>query len=300
MTGAAVLDRGNRAFWTLVAVATVIRAAVIYVACCLTMALAWQVAHHGTGVLLSGTAWAGTVLLAVSVVGGVRSAVRLWRGLRAARAVSQEVRARGDSAAAGAREIGDAAARAGLARRTTVVDSRASFAFTYGLLRPRVAVSGGLATAVTGRELNAVLAHEAEHVRGRDPLRTLIADVLAARHFALPVLGHLRAAFAADRELTADRRAVAHCGTPAVAGALLKVSGMPGWAIAVPASAMGTPELLDARIAQLEAGRPPRSAPPTRWRVAASVAGGAVHVWGLAGSAVLVAATPLSCMPGGL
>ncbi|MER5436124.1 hypothetical protein [Streptomyces sp. NPDC002588] len=32
---------------------------------------------------------------------------------------------------------------------------------------------------------------------------------------------------------------------------------MRGWALAVPASAMGTPELLDARIAQLEADARP-------------------------------------------
>ncbi|GAA3500887.1 hypothetical protein GCM10019016_079940 [Streptomyces prasinosporus] len=271
----------------------------VYVACCLTLALAWQVGHRGTSVLLAGTAWAGTVLLALSVAGGARSAVGLWKGLRATRAVSQEVLARGDSTTVSAARVSDAAARASLAGRVTVVDSKAPFAFTYGLLRPRVAVSSGLTTTVTERELHAVLAHEAAHVRGRDPLRALIAGLLTAHHFALPLLGHLRAAFAADRELTADRRAVAHCGTPAVAGALLKVSAVPGWALAVPASAMAAPDLLDARIAQLEDGHPPRLAPPARWRVASSVAGAAVYAWALAGSAALVAATPLSCMPVG-
>jgi Zn-dependent protease with chaperone function len=296
--GAAAFDRGNRAFWTLVAVSMVIRATMAYAACCLTMALAWQVTHRGTGALLSGSAWAGSVLLALSVVGTVRSAVRLRKGLLATRAVSQEVRARGDSTGAGTPRVIGAVARAGLASRITVVGSKASFAFTYGLFRPRVAVSSGLVMTATERELNAVLAHEAEHVRGRDPLRTLIADLLAAHHFTLPLLSHLRASFTAARELTADRRAVADCGTPAVAGALLKVSGMPGWAVAVPATAMGTPELLGARIAQLEAGRPPRPAPPTRWRVVASAAGAFAYAWALAGSAVLVTATPLSCMVG--
>ncbi|MBC9723854.1 M56 family metallopeptidase [Streptomyces sp. TRM68367] len=299
MIGAAALDRGDRAFWTLVAVSVVIRAVVVYVACCLTMALAWQVGHRGTGVLLSGGVWAGTVLLTLSVSGGVRSAVHLWKGLRATRILGQEVRARAhdDGTATDTPEVRHAAERAGLADRVTVVVSKAPFAFTYGLFRPHVAVSSGLATAATRREIDAVLAHEAEHVRGRDPLRALITGVLATRHFALPLLSHLRAVFVADRELTADRRAVAHCGTPAVAGALLKVSGMPGWALAVPASAMGTPELLDARITQLEAGHPPRLAPPARWRVAASVAGIAAYVWALAGSAALIAATPLTCIP---
>ena len=299
MTGAAAFDRGTRAFWTLVAVSVTIRTAVVYVACCLTMALAWQLEHRGTDLLRSGSAWAGVALLTLSVVGATRSTVRLWKGLRATRAVSQEVRTRGDSIAAGASEVRSAAKRAGLAGgRVTVVESKASFAFTYGLLHPRVAVSSGLAATATEHELNAVLAHEAEHVRGRDPLRTLIADLLAAHHFTLPLLGHLRAVFTAARELAADRQAVAHCGTPAVAGALLKVSGIPGWAVSVPASAMGTPDLLEARIAQLEAGRPPRPVPPARWQAAFTLAGVLAYAWGLAGSAALVAATPLSCMPG--
>ncbi|MFE9650373.1 M56 family metallopeptidase [Streptomyces sp. NPDC006365] len=299
MIGAVAFDRGSRAFWTLVAASVVIRAAVVYVACCLTMALAWQVGRRGTGVLLSGSTWAGTVLLALSVIGGVRSAVHLWKGLRATRALGQEVRARArdDGTAADTHEVRHAAERAGLAGRVTLVGSKAPFAFTYGLFRPHVAVSSGLATTATGHELDAVLAHEAEHVRGHDPLRVLITGVLAARHFTLPLLGHLRYTFAADRELTADRRAVAHCGTPAVAGALLKVSGMPGWALAVPASAMGSAELLDARITQLEAGHPPRLAPPARGQVAVSVAGVAAYAWALTGSAALIAATPLSCIP---
>ncbi|GAA2641276.1 hypothetical protein [Streptomyces vastus] len=94
MIGAVAFDRGSRAFWTLVTVSVIIRAVVVYVACCLTMALAWQVGHRGTGVLLSGSTWAGAVLLALAVIGGIRSAVHLWKGLRATRALGHEVRAR--------------------------------------------------------------------------------------------------------------------------------------------------------------------------------------------------------------
>ena len=72
---------------------------------------------------------------------------------------------------------------------------------------------------------------------------------------------------------------------------------MPGWALAVPASAMGTPELLDARITQLELGCPPRPAPPARWQVAA---GFAAYPWALTDAAALTEANPLSYMPGGL
>ncbi|MFI9027763.1 hypothetical protein [Streptomyces sp. NPDC053560] len=71
----------------------------------------------------------------------------------------------------------------------------------------------------TAQELSAALAHEQEHVRGRDPLRTLSTDTSAARFFVAPLLAHLREAFA-TRELAADRCAVSRCGTRAVAGAL--------------------------------------------------------------------------------
>ncbi|MFF2407600.1 M56 family metallopeptidase [Streptomyces sp. NPDC058092] len=203
-----------------------------------------------------------------------------------------------DSNAAYKTELHNAAGRARLTGRVTVIESTMPFAFTHGLLFPRVAISSGLVTLATERELTAVLAHEAKHVRSRDPLRALIAGLLTAHHFTLPLLGHLRAGFAVDRELAADRQAVARCGTSAVAGALLKVSDMPDWAVTAPISGMGATELFDARITRLEAGLPPRPAPPARWRVAVSLAGIAAYAWLLAGSVVLIGATPLSCMPG--
>ncbi|UGY91287.1 M56 family metallopeptidase [Streptomyces gobiensis] len=216
--------------------------------------------------------------------------------MRATRAVAREVRSRAVAPAAVEPAVGDAATRAGLDRsRVDVVDAAVPFAFTYGLLCPRVAVSTRIAAITTPRELQALFAHEREHMRGRDPLRTLVTDILTVRHAVLPLLGHLRTAFVADRELTADRRAVTRCGTGAVAGALLKVTDTPPWASGAPAAAMGVRELLDVRITQLEAGEPPVRTPPARWRVAASAAGVATYAWALAGSAILIAATPLAC-----
>ncbi|MFI0730712.1 M56 family metallopeptidase [Streptomyces sp. NPDC021225] len=220
---------GHRAFWTLVAISATIRAAVACLGCCLAMAPAWRITHHGVGPgLLSSAVWAGA-------------------------------------------------------------------AFAYGLLRPRVAVSSGLVESATSEELRAVLVHEAEHVRGRDPLRALVASFLTAQHFALPLLGHLRAAVVADRELAADRCAMARCGAGAVAGALLKVGDAPRWAHAAPAAAMGGRALLAARITQLE-GDPPPPPRPDRRQVAVTAAGAALYAWAIAGSAWLIAATPLICL----
>lgn len=296
MTDAARGGAGNRAFWALIGVATVIRAAVAYGACCLTMALVWQATHHGIGILRSGAAWAGATLLALSAAGTARSAWRLRRGLRATRAVAREVRERAVSPAVENLALSDAAVDACMAGRVTVIEAAAPFAFTYGLLRPRVAVSSGMVAAAARGELSAVLAHECAHVRGRDPLKALAAATLTARHFGFPLLGQLRAVHTADRELAADRHAVARYGTAAVAGALLKATDVPRWAAAAPAAAMGAQDLLEARITQLEKGRPPRPVRPTCRRVASSAAGVAAYAWVLAGSATLIAATPLACV----
>ncbi|MFF4550706.1 M56 family metallopeptidase [Streptomyces sp. NPDC001406] len=287
---------GNRAFWALVTAAVVIRATVVFLACCLMIALSWQITHHGADVLRSGRAWAGAALLTLSAVGTARSARRLWHGLRAARTVDVRLRTLSVDESPAVRAT---VRKAGLTARVEVVEDTVPFAFTHGLLRPRVAVSSGLVTSATSAELQAVLAHEAEHARGRDPLRTLIANVLAVRHFTLPLLEHLRTVFSAERELAADRCAVTHCGVGAVAGALLKVGGTPQWAHNAPAAAMGGRSLLEARIRQLEGKDAPYSARAGRLQVALTAAGGALHVWAIAGSAWLVATTPLACMFGG-
>ncbi|MBD3010697.1 M56 family metallopeptidase [Streptomyces sp. 5-10] len=286
---------GKRAFWTLVTVSVTIHAAVAFLGCCVLTALAWQFTHHGIGAdPRSGAAWAGATLLALSTAGAIRSARRLWLGLSATRAMDRQVRAAAVTDAA----IHTIARQAGLTARVEVIESAGSFAFTHGLLRPRVTVSSGLMKSATDGELRAVLAHEAEHVRGRDPLRTLVADFLAARHIALPLLRHLRTVVAADRELAADRCAMAHCGVGAVAGALLKAGDTPRWADAAPAAAMGDRTLLAARITQLEGAIPPPVRPEHR-QVAVTAAGAALHVWAITGSAWLMSTTPLACLGGG-
>lgn len=298
MTQAALGGAGSRAFWLLVGLAVALRGAVAYVACCLSMALIWQFVHRGSSVLWSAPAWAGATLLALSLFGATRSAGRLRRGVVASRRVEREVRRRAVEPTVALRKLGTGMEGGGGPARVTVVDSPAPFAFTYGLLKPRIALSRGLLAATGRAELEAVLAHEREHVRGRDPLRGLIATTLVARHIAFPLFGQLREAFAADRELAADRHAVIRCGTSAVAGALLKATDTPGWAQTAPAAAMGSQELLEARLVQLEQGRPHRPARSSGRQVGAAIGGVVMYAAVLAGSALLISSTPVLCMAG--
>jgi Zn-dependent protease with chaperone function len=157
-----------------------------------------------------------------------------------------------------------------------VVAATEPFAFTHGLLVPRVVVSTALVRLLTEAELSAVLAHEAAHVRSRDPFKVLVARTLVAREFYLPALRYLSRRFAAGRELAADRHAVTHAGVSAIAGALLRTAAPPSWAAATPAAAMASATTLHARISQLETGAEPAPAPPPRLQLLGTITTGAL------------------------
>jgi Zn-dependent protease with chaperone function len=103
------------------------------------------------------------------------------------------------------------------------LDDREVYAFCHGYLRPVVYVSHGLVEELSPDELRAVLAHEAEHARRRDPLRLLLGMALSRALFFLPVADEMRERAAVAAELTADNRAVREAGVPPLASALRKM-----------------------------------------------------------------------------
>jgi Zn-dependent protease with chaperone function len=105
----------------------------------------------------------------------------------------------------------------------TVVDDAVPFAFCRGILRPRIYFSTRLERLLTAEELEAVLAHEEVHARRRDPLRTLIAHMVAASLFPVPLSRVLRDRYLAWLEISADREVVGKSGPGPLAGALLKL-----------------------------------------------------------------------------
>jgi Zn-dependent protease with chaperone function len=130
------------------------------------------------------------------------------------------------------------------------------YAFTYGIWRPRIVVSSGLVAATTRDELLAVLHHEDSHRQHRDPLKVLALRTWATTFFLVPVVGALLRRVRDRQELRADRAALRACGVSSVAAALLKAVGEPVTAPGTALAAMGGPALLDARVTQLETGRP--------------------------------------------
>ncbi len=112
--------------------------------------------------------------------------------------------------------------------RVACVATSIPVAFCAGLLRPTVFVSQGAVTLLSERELLAVVHHEADHARRREPVRraacTAAADVMAF----LPIVRWWSERRLGRSELAADMAAERSAGAAAVAGALLLMTAPSG------------------------------------------------------------------------
>jgi Zn-dependent protease with chaperone function len=154
-------------------------------------------------------------------------------------------------------ELAAATQRTG-AGNIVCLDSPTPSAFCAGLLRPRVFVTSGMAAGLADDELDAVLVHEAEHARRRDPLRRLAGRAAAEVLFWLPLVGWWSRSRLEHAELAADQAAIRRVGRPSLARALR--------AAATPAAPAAAGVQFDgagpARVSQLLGDQPPRRRPP--------------------------------------
>ncbi|MGH2947828.1 MAG: M56 family metallopeptidase [Solirubrobacteraceae bacterium] len=257
------LDTANRSVLALAAASLI---SAVWLLCsaagCVLLALvAYDIARDGPGALVGDDALLpAAVFLALVGTGAILG----LRSLARQAAASQRLGCRMDELRLPAPPaLHEAAARSGLTGRVLLVDSDDAFSFAYGALSPRVAVSRGLLARASADELDAVLEHERYHVHNLDPLKVVFARGLPAMFFYLPLLQDLHLRYLAGRELAADRRAVEACGRRPLAGALFKVVRGPAWPELSTAAAIGGPELLDLRVAQLERGAEPKLAAVT-------------------------------------
>jgi Zn-dependent protease with chaperone function len=271
------LDSANRSFLALMSLALLLG---MYVLCgavgsVLVPLVLARISHDGiAGLLNSGGSMLPVllfiILVAVGLAFGARSIARqIVASCRLARRVRGLALELPDELALTASEVG-------LGGRVVLLDAPERFSFAYGVLTPRVAVSRGLLQGVSGEELRAVLEHERYHVCNLDPLKVVFVQALSAAFFFLPALDALRARYLAGRELAADRRAVRACGRQPLAGALLKVVRGPDWSELEGVAAIGGPELLDVRVAQLETGIQPKLSTLSITRATASLVGAAL------------------------
>ena len=102
-------------------------------------------------------------------------------------------------------------------------------AFCYGLFRPMVCVSRTMVEFLEPEELQAVITHEREHIRARDPLRLLFGKALTRALFMIPYRNVLYQRFVLNRELRADDECIATCDLEPLASALLKLGVAKLW-----------------------------------------------------------------------
>jgi Zn-dependent protease with chaperone function len=240
------------ACWLMLLVAVLAHAALAMLAVAEFASLGWPLpTWFDTGAV--------TLVLTSAAAGLVASGWVATRAAAGSRTLRALIRASGGPVPQAAQ---DQAAALGCAARLDVIAAREPFAVTYGLIRPRILISTGLAAALAPAEVGAVLAHEREHLRHRDPLRLLAARLFAAWTCYLPAARWLADSLALRRELTADLAAARLAGRGVLAGALLKVASTPPWpTLAAPGATGQRPGSLEARVAQLEAGRPLRQRP---------------------------------------
>jgi Zn-dependent protease with chaperone function len=194
----------------------------------------------------------GVAVLVVAALGVIAWAVRAaWLATGAARAVAGLPR--GPSPAPLVAAVG----RSGVGN-LVCLDSPAASAFCAGLLRPRVFVTSGMVAALADEELDAVLVHEAEHARRRDPLRRLAGRAAADVLVWLPLVGWWTSRRLEEAELAADRAAIDRVGRTPLARAL-QATAIPAAPAAVGARFDGAGP---ARVRQLLGEELPARRPP--------------------------------------
>lgn len=139
-------------------------------------------------------------------------------------------------------------------------DDDRCFCCCTGLVRPIVLISTGMRDLLDDEELTAVLAHEAAHVRHRDPARALAVRCATNAFFYFPLVRHLAKRALVAWELGADSAAVNAAGRPALVRALLDVLGRARPVLGT-VSEMASLDSLDTRIEALRTQRLPRSRP---------------------------------------
>lgn len=164
-----------------------------------------------------------------SVVGGavvvamLMAAIGLlsaWRQLRRTDAALHRYRTRSPVDA----RVRRIALALGLEGHVDIAENDALFACCYGVIRPRVMLSAGIAGALGDDELEAVLRHEAAHLRRHDPLRILLARSLARACALIPLTPLILDAYLCQREIDADRDTVRAMGdAKPLAGALYRM-----------------------------------------------------------------------------
>jgi Zn-dependent protease with chaperone function len=138
-------------------------------------------------------------------------------------------------------------------RRVVAIRGAQPQAFCAGALRPRVFVTDTVAHVLDPIEIEAVLLHEADHMKRLEPLLRAALHAAAEVFFYVPLLRWFTQRRIEESELRADRVALERLGARPVAGALWAIgSGV----VAQGAAAFGG--VAELRVAQVLGDPVPR------------------------------------------
>jgi len=149
--------------------------------------------------------------------------------------------------------------------RVQCISSGLPIAFCAGARRPRIIVSEGLAEHLDDQALEAVLLHERQHLREREPMVRAACEAAAQVLVFFPLARWWSRRRIERAELRADQAALRHVGPRPVAAALFRL----GSTASTAAAFAGDTEL---RVAQLLGDPLPRRR-PAAVTVATSVVG---------------------------
>ncbi len=223
--------------------------------------------HHFSGrpCLSRAPSWDGLLGVALPLAMGLIALGALGLGMVRLALMRRVVIRSGVSADSDLQALADALAeRLGIVRfRLLLCASDRPLALTYGLFRPTVLLSTWMVKHLDRRELEAVLAHELEHVARRDYLVIWLATVLRDAFFYVPASRAAYRQLQHEKELACDDSTVGATQRPlALASALTKVwlhaVERPPYARLSPAQPLvGVDEVITGRIERLLASPHP-------------------------------------------
>jgi Zn-dependent protease with chaperone function len=138
-----------------------------------------------------------------------------------------------------------------------VLDHPVPVAYSLPARRRAIVVSTGAQEALTGAELDAVLAHERAHLRQRHHALLLMLDVVHALLPWLPTVRRAKSRLPLLLEMAADDAAASAYGRRTLVDALCRLSAAPGAAGALGAAGESGPAALVERVLRLEAAPAP-------------------------------------------
>ncbi|MBI2621194.1 MAG: M56 family metallopeptidase [Candidatus Levybacteria bacterium] len=139
----------------------------------------------------------------------------------------------------------------GLKEKIVIIESNKLFAFCFGIRAQKIYISEALLSRLSKKEIKAVILHEEYHLKNHDTFIMLVASALHSFFPFFPLLSDIIRKYRIEREIKADKFAVARIGDrKPLISALKKLLSYP-IVETIPVAAIADYETLEPRIYSL-------------------------------------------------